>query len=174
MFADCNASGRRHKLDVYICGSSARSARALGPCGPGSCGLSWARVGRAPVGLHGPSWAGRLWASLVGQALVGPPFVGWAALVGPLVPCGPSRGACGPPLGPHGQVPRGVPLGPYGPGPRGLLWAGPVAPCWARMGVALMGFPRICKYMYIYIFICIYIYIYISKEVILLSIDQHP
>ena len=39
---------------IYVLGSSARSARALDPCGP-----------------PGPLWAGPLWA-LVGRALGGP------------------------------------------------------------------------------------------------------
>ena len=59
-------------------GSSARSARALGPCG-----APWALVGS-----HGPLWAP--WAR-VGRALGAPPGPLWALLG----PCGP--GPCGPP-----------------------------------------------------------------------------
>ena len=65
---------------IYICiiGSSARSARALGPCGQGPCGPPKSPCHKA-CGSHGPLWAGplgpgpcgRSWA-LVGQALVGP------------------------------------------------------------------------------------------------------
>ena len=62
---------------------------ALGPCGPGHCGLLWALVGWDPVGPLagwalvcpvGPRWAafvarlGTLW----GRTLVGPPGPFWA------------------------------------------------------------------------------------------------
>ena len=68
-------------------GSNARSARALGPCGPGHCEFPWALVGRDLVGwaLLGQSLGSQ---ALMAQALVGRPWarMGWTlvAHAGPL------------------------------------------------------------------------------------------
>ena len=129
---------------IYILGSSARSARPLGPCGP-----PWALVGRALVtplervlfrgvlfeefgfgerdGKLGGIKASRSfgngggtdWTSwaLVCQAIVGPAGPLWAPLgVCGLGPCGP-LGPCGAPWAFVSQVLVGSPGPMCGPGP---------------------------------------------------------
>ena len=70
----------------------------LGSCGLGPCGLQWAIVGRALVGLPGPLWAplGPCGLGSCGRALVGLHGPLWALLG----PCGPSWALVGP-LGSH-------------------------------------------------------------------------
>ena len=112
----------------------------LGSSGPDPCGLAWALVGRALVGLLGPLWAGPLGAPLgpCGPGLCGFPWalVGqapvasrWAlvdrALVGPPGPLWATWA-----LGGRARV---SPLGPCGP-PGGHLWAGPLWALWALLG----------------------------------------
>ena len=130
------------RYTYIILGSSARSARAVGPCGPpGPCWL----------GPCGPLWVGPLWAPhgpISPWALCGPPWalVGWARM-GPhghlwayLGPCG--LGPCktpGPLWAPPVLVGRALvgPLGSCGPGlcgPPGPLWAGPFWAPWSLMG----------------------------------------
>ena len=80
------------------------SCGSMGPCGPGPFGPPWGLMGRALIGLPGPSWAGPSWAgplwaplgpygpgpygpALMGRAVMGQALMGWAlmgrALMGP-------------------------------------------------------------------------------------------